>query len=406
MLKSTQDILDELYKIDPSLKSEKNLKSLIVFLEHHNPQVVPSKRFKDALKKKLITIWEFKQIQPKTKLNLKTIIRPLSLLAIWVFALFQFQNFLNFKSMDQIDVRTLWWQDMQEFSIENDELLTDENWGEYDEIISDEELLLKAKNVFEENEKKQERLDRLNEERLKEEALKQEALNSQIEDKKNEDIEKQEQSEEPSDEQEIILSNITTETVEKNIDWEPTESIGSPESSEVTEWDIENNIWVISEDITEDSWTQESVTETEENIGWSSEWWVELDTLPVWTSSFTTSDESSSSSWSGIESSVSDTFVDDSIWADEDTSVSDLNETPITQSETVPEVPVPSVSTSSLYYNCDWEKLSYLDENDMKRVIKMYCSKKWGEYDIENSVCMLNPKKWVWIDYIERDLCQ
>ena len=80
MQNSTKKILDELYEISPSLKNEKNLKSLIVFMQHHKPNVKPSKAFKNQLWKKITTIADFKQIQPKQKFNPMVFLTPIFLM--------------------------------------------------------------------------------------------------------------------------------------------------------------------------------------------------------------------------------------------------------------------------------------------------------------------------------------
>ena len=139
MQNSTKKILEELYEISPSLKSEKGLKSLVVFMQHHEPKVKPSKEFKSKLSKKLTTIVDFKQIQPKQKFNVMTYLTPVALMAFGIFVMIQFYNFV---SIDQVDMRTLPSPNSQEFIIDDvsSEIEEADQWR-VDGSVIDEEVI-------------------------------------------------------------------------------------------------------------------------------------------------------------------------------------------------------------------------------------------------------------------------
>jgi hypothetical protein len=67
-------------------------------------------------------------------------------------------------------------------------------------------------------------------------------------------------------------------------------------------------------------------------------------------------------------------------------------------------------STTDKYYQCEWPYLVHHDSVHLRKIIKQYCDENGGNVladpNIENYKCQLNELKKVWIDYIERDLCQ
>ncbi len=433
MLKSTKKILDELYEIDPNFKTQaKSLKSLVVFLEHHNPQVQASKEFKNKLKNKLNTIWEFKQIQPKSKMNFMGIIRPLFLTIFWVFVLLQFHNFLSIKHAELVATRALlsekqeesvfvWSDDVSEPSDIN--ILWDLN---EEENIEDPDTLSNTENTTEQVD------DDTNEDRVDEPAVSQasqeassvssttesrvtpQESSEQLQQTQTQDIESfdsqaqqsedipqdqstlsdQEQSsaldnaEQSSEQNTQESQNVSTMTVEDD------ESAPSPEqeapttvsNTEEASTTSSSNKQEQAENTEDNADMQESSTTvrtvfSSERWGWDSEM----------TNSASTDTTKQDDQVDEDKESSPNTSWDQADDANEETNTSDSQETQAKRTD---------------YYRCDAGKIQYIDEVDKRRIIKTYCSEKWWEYNRETYECMINVKKWVSIDYIERDLCQ
>jgi hypothetical protein len=406
MQRSTKKILDELYEIDPSLKSEANLKSLVVFMEHHVPKVKPSKEFKDKLWKKLTTILEFEQIQPKKKFNPMIILAPIFFMGFSIFAVLQLHSFITINNIDESLLPS---SNSQEFII-------DDVW-DVENSITD--------NVLEEDVATQEK--EVIGETIAEENEEQEAIESQTDD----------------DWGTISWDGINTQneaSVQNNTATESeTNTWNTPISNTVvdeSEQEVEvQKVPVRKEVISTDNVDQKNDTNRSSNtINTSVQ--VENEANRNWTEAdFETSRSVEADQWnisskwdSTVEASLDVNESDEKINSDSINATSDveeeakivdaqsfgvswaaIQENDIADSEEDKrEViqPAPTISVQGDYYTClDWE-IDYIDEIDMKRIIKTYCRAQWWEFEVDEGLCALNAKQRVGIEYIQRDLCE
>lgn len=363
MLKSTKKILEELYEISPSLKwDEEKLKNLIVFLEQHNPKVVVSKQFREKLWRKLTTIWEFKQIQPKTKWSFMSIMRPLFLMVFWVFALLQFQNFL---SMDQVDMKNLPPQNVQDFTIEPKE-----------DSIKSEDL------VLEESKSSEQSIENIIWEIAEDKEQPQNTWDSILSDE--------------TETQESIVN--TSETAEKK----SSKKIENNEkdSSELSPWTIDQSEKQ-NEEPSKLIWTD--VSEVSDVT--PPDLWNELDLMPS-NDPISSPSEIQMSEWLWEDNSLLDQIP---TTVNEEPMVNDVDES--FQSDVMDFAAFDNSDTTfGDYYSCTNGKIDIEDSVHQRKIIKAYCEVHWGEIlndkNIEYYLCKLQQRQEVGIDYIERDLCQ
>lgn len=328
MPKETKKILEELYEISPELKSEKGLKSFITFLENHNPKIHPSKKFKETLRKKLTTIWEFKQIQTSSKSNFTQIIRPICFGVFGIFILFQFHNFLSLDSKNRVT----------NTAVHEENIVMSEDLNEWKIEIA----TLSGNLRVDENKNQEENL---------------------------ENFQNNENWWVPNNQWEWILGNKNDD---KLSDFSQNSINKKQDISAIDNSEILSQAKMILKEQEEKQALLENLIEEREQADSENQAAFEKDKMIY--------EENKK-----IESSSTSTWWDDQedeVWYEDKRSFEEN------------------------YFVCEGEKLSYIDEEDMKRIIKMYCQNKWWNYDIEKYICKLNPKKWVWIDYIQRDLCQ
>lgn len=369
MQNSTKKILEELYEISPSLKNEEGLKSLVIFMQHHTPNVKPSKDFKKQLSKKITTIADFKQIQPKPKFNPMTFVTPIFLMIFGVFAMMQFYNYVSF---DQVDVRTLPSPDSQEFVID-DILDSTESWtgGSIEDQISSEET------------------------------------------------------------EDIIIEDVTDELIESN-------------SAENTIWEKETLTPQQTETFQDEVVPNSQNSEQQEANTWEENTTWEIDTLseenqteqnqePLQTETFSDpeqdtnndsfeSEENNSPSWATQDSSRSAPISSEPVQSSDSEEIKQeeapSEETNVSREQDSETQDTPKDTWASQsnteeaqrvewdYYTCTGSEIDYIDETDMKRIIKTYCNQNGGEFQVDEWVCKLNAKQRIWIEYIQRDLCE
>lgn len=402
MLQSTKKILEELYEVSPSLKwDEEKLAALISMLEQYNPDVKMSPKFKSKLLKKLTTIGEFKQIQPKQKFNAITFMRPLFFMVFWVFLILQFQNFLH---MNEENISKIHTDHSEEFQIGPSE------WSEPNDTQDESDANI-------ENQTANEVDDDSSSSRWEdsEKSATENSSNDSNEQSQDRSSSVKETQSTPSSEKEIVKDDIMT-----------TPKLWSSDEAQNTVNEVENSS--TNQDSRSDT-SQRSTPKETTSDDWTD--WAQAEQDLETQNTDSPTNTTPQAEIKPLDDSNSEAASDSEINPQSDIYSENDTNTDTEEVETSAETPIEgnamqaeedmhwdssadfgasTSSTTDKYYQCEWPYLVHHDSVHLRKIIKQYCDENGGNVladpNIENYKCQLNELKKVWIDYIERDLCQ
>lgn len=356
----TKQIIEEVLDNDPSLKNEtQKLEAIVDFLSLQNPEIKPSPEFREKLAHKLTTIAEFRQIQPKSKMNFLIALKPLFLWVLGIFVIMQMNNYLSLQDTHISEGLKIPTNEKQLLSGDEWETRaiivspqnTDTSWEE--DVSYEEGVSVGIFDMFEGSQWGEKSINATLPETKKEE--KTQASDVDV----VQEVTPQQNTQEVSVENDEVNTTVPEESsINESQAWENSKNDVSENGASAN---TEN--WVKREDAT---WKDSTILEDSE---------IEVNTVQ-----FAETED------------YDDNFTDSSVLSND------------------MDMPEETLSKKGSYYSCSGTTLIIEDSIDQRKIIKSYCDSMWWEIvndsNVEYYQCKLNVKKQVWIEYIERDLCE